>query len=86
MNAMVETAVDYKKFFEETARELFQCKNTLAKANDNLADTRGELDKTLANFNEYRANMQIVVFGGGVVIITLVLVVVFMAAKQSVSV
>jgi hypothetical protein len=85
MNAtMVETEVNYKTFFEETVLQLFECKSTLATANERLAETREELEQTQSDFDEYRANMQIVVIGGGVVIITLVLVVVFMAARQGV--
>jgi hypothetical protein len=84
MNASVETAVDYQKFFEETVLHLFECRSTLATANEHLAATRERLDQTQSEFDEYRGNMQILVIGGGVVIITLVLVVVFMAARQGV--
>jgi len=83
MNGIVEL-VDYQKFFEETVLQLFECKNTLATTNEELAETREKLALTQSDFEDYRADMQIVVIGGGVVIITLVLVVVFIVARQSV--
>jgi CHASE3 domain sensor protein len=82
MDAIVETTVDYQKFFEETVLQLFECNGKLATANEQLAETRENLEQIQSEFDEYRANMEIIVIGGGVVIITLVLVIVFMAARQ----
>jgi hypothetical protein len=82
MSGIVETVVDYQKFFEETVLQLFECNNKLATANAQLADTREELSQTQLDFDEYRANMQVILIGGGVVIVTLVLVVVFITARQ----
>lgn len=86
MSAMVETAVDYKTFFEDTVRQLFECKTMLATTNEQLADTREKLEQTQSEFDEYRADMQIVVIGESVAIVALVIVVVYLALRQSRSV
>jgi hypothetical protein len=82
MNVIVETAVDYQSFFEQTVQQLFESNSKLAAANEQIADTREKLGQTQLDFDEYRANMQVILIGGGVVIVTLVLVIVFIAARQ----
>jgi hypothetical protein len=81
-NGIFETAVDYQSFFEQTVLQLFESNNKLATANEQLADTREKLGQTQLDFDEYRANMEVILIGGGVVIVTLVLVIVFIAARQ----
>ncbi len=83
MNGTVETAVDYKYFFEQTALRLFDSNIKLDTANQQLADTREKLSQAQLDFAEYQANVQVVLIGGSVVIVTLVLVVVFITARQS---
>ncbi|MGA3104734.1 MAG: hypothetical protein ABSD53_09655 [Terriglobales bacterium] len=82
MNAVVETAVDYKNFFEQTVLQLWESNSRLAMANEQLSDAREKLNQTQLDFEDYQANMQVILLGGGVVIVTLVLVVVFIAARQ----
>lgn len=82
MNGIVETAVDYQGFFEATVLQLFESNSKLATANQQLADTREKLNQTQLDFDEYRADMQVILIGGGIVIVTLVFVVVFIAARQ----
>jgi hypothetical protein len=86
MNGIVDPAVDYKNFFEQTVLQLFESNGKLETANQQLADTRQKLSQTQLNFEEYQANMQVILIGGSVVIVTLVLVVVFITARQGVRI
>lgn len=84
MDGTVETAVDYKNFFEQTVLQLFESNIKLETANQQLTDTREKLTQTQLDFAEYQGDMKVILIGGSVVIVTLVLVVVFITARQGI--